>query len=81
MECHIDLQLFDGRSAESVLGAVAPESRAVPSHRTEISMRRNGNHIFLDIESEDVTSMRAAVNSYCRWLILAREMTEYAGDD
>lgn len=71
----------DETSAASVLGAVRPEQASVPSRRTRVRMSRKGQEIDLSIESEDATSMRAAINSYLRWMILAGKIVEIAGDD
>lgn len=70
----------DERSAKVVLGAVGPEEASVPSRRTRVGMRRKGREIDLRIEAEDSTSMRAAINSYLRWMILAEKILRIAGD-
>jgi len=71
----------DETSAEVVLGAVLPEEASVPSRRTRVRMRRKGREIDLRIEAKDSTSMRAAINSYLRWMILAEKIARIAGDD
>ena len=80
MRCSITIPFGDERSASSVLGAVEPERSFSPSGRTHVSVQREGSSILLDIVSEDITSMRAAINSYVRWLILGSRMAEMAGD-
>lgn len=81
MRCRITIPFLDHRTAESVFGAVLPEMGAVPSTRTRVDMERKRNEIVLLLDSEDVSSMRAAINSYLRWLLLARRLTECGGDD
>jgi tRNA threonylcarbamoyladenosine modification (KEOPS) complex Pcc1 subunit len=80
LRCSITIPFGDARSASSVLGAVEPERGFSPSGRTRVSVRREGSSILLDVVSEDITSRRAAINSYLRWLILGSRMAEMAGD-
>ena len=80
MRCSITIPFGDERSASSVLGAVEPERVFSPSGRSQVKVQREGSSILLDVVSEDVTSMRAAINSYLRWLILGSRMAEMAGD-
>lgn len=75
------LPFSDEKSAASVVGAILPELRAVPSKRTRVKISRRGREIDLEVTSDDTTSMRAAVNSYLRWFILAKGLTEMMGDD
>ncbi len=74
------MRFKDDRSASSILGAIMPEQASAPSGRTRVALSREGNRVALEITSHDLTSMRAAVNSYLRWFILARRMAEIAGE-
>ncbi len=80
MRCSITIPFEDARSAASVLGAVQPEMGFSPSGRTRVKIWREDSSILIDVLSEDITSMRAAVNSYLRWLILASRIADMAGD-
>jgi tRNA threonylcarbamoyladenosine modification (KEOPS) complex Pcc1 subunit len=77
----VTLPFDDARIARSVFGAIQPEQKTTTSGRTRVSIVREGAEISLDIVSKDVTGMRAAVNSYLRWFILAKRVAEIAGDD
>ena len=81
MRCSVILPFRDERTAAAVLGSVAPERDSGGSRRNSVSISRKGTDISLEITSEDITSMRAAINSYLRWFILAKRVTEITGDD
>jgi tRNA threonylcarbamoyladenosine modification (KEOPS) complex Pcc1 subunit len=54
------------RAAASIHGALAPDLRRLPKteDRAEISLKNSD--VILDIETPDVASLRASVNSYIR---------------
>ena len=55
---------------EAVLEALRPESsREIP--RASASVRLDGGRLHLEISAEDSASLRAAVNSYLRWVNVA----------
>ena len=81
MRCSVILPFRDANTAVAVLGSVIPERSAGGSRRNSVNLSRSGSEIKLEISSEDITSMRAAVNSYLRWFILAKRVTEMTGDD
>lgn len=56
----------------AVLAALRPEaSREIP--RAAAKVRVEGGRLLLEIISEDSASLRAAVNSYLRWVKVAAE--------
>jgi tRNA threonylcarbamoyladenosine modification (KEOPS) complex Pcc1 subunit len=81
LRCSVILPFRDARTASAVLGSVTPERDSGGSRRNRVNIFQNGTDINLEITSEDITSMRAAVNSYLRWFILAKRITEISGDD
>ena len=81
LRCSVILPFRNERTAEAILGSVSPERNSGGSKRNSVSLSRRGADIDLEITSEDITSMRAAVNSYLRWFILAKRVTEITGDD
>lgn len=54
------------RTAASIRDALAPDIRRLPKTegRAEISLK--GSEIIFDIETPDIASLRASVNSYIR---------------
>jgi KEOPS complex subunit Pcc1 len=58
---------------------IRPES-AVEIPRTTVKVSRQDDMLRLDIESGDVNGLRAAVNSYLRWVGMAVQISERTGD-
>lgn len=64
-----------GVNGPLVAKALAPEGRQeVP--RTKVRVEPRGDGVTLTVEAEDVNALRAAMNSYLRWMGVAME----AGD-
>lgn len=53
---------------EAVLDALSPEVESPSSERSSTDVRRGEDGIFISTEASDTTAMRAAVNSYLRWV-------------
>ena len=63
---------FATRHAEVVAAALRPElSERIP--RTKISVEREGDGVTVRIEADDRNALRAALNSYIRWMNVAEE--------
>ena len=60
--------VFDTAEEASIIErSLSPEiEHKVP--KTEIKIKTENKTIFLEIESNDTSSLRAAVNSYLRWI-------------
>lgn len=53
---------------EAVLDALGPEVESPSSERSSTEVRRGVDGIDISTEASDTTAMRAAVNSYIRWV-------------
>jgi tRNA threonylcarbamoyladenosine modification (KEOPS) complex Pcc1 subunit len=63
--------------AEVIAGSLSPElGEKIP--RTTISVKRNGDELLVRIEAEDQNALRAALNSYIRWMNVAEETAKEA---
>jgi tRNA threonylcarbamoyladenosine modification (KEOPS) complex Pcc1 subunit len=63
------------KKAGIVVAALSPESsHKIP--KSNISFSLNGTILKLSIEADDVSSLRAAVNSYLRWIQTALAVEE-----
>jgi len=63
--------------AEVIAGSLSPElGDKIP--RTSISVERKGNELLINIEAEDQNALRAALNSYIRWMNVAEETAKEA---
>jgi tRNA threonylcarbamoyladenosine modification (KEOPS) complex Pcc1 subunit len=58
---------IDSEAAHLLKEALSPEAqRAIP--RTKVKVLEKGGLLTIDIEAQDVNALRAAVNSYLRWV-------------
>lgn len=65
---------IDEQTANYVMDAISVEFSNEPEMpRCEVWLEYNENTLHLTINSKDLSSLRAAVNSYLRWLNLAIE--------
>ena len=53
---------------DAVLDALSPEVESPSSERSSTDVRRGVDDIVISTEASDTTAMRAAVNSYLRWV-------------
>ncbi len=54
-----------------VFGALEPEARTAPTPRSKVLAERRGRSLVLTLEARDTSALRAAVNSYLRFVYLA----------
>jgi KEOPS complex subunit Pcc1 len=70
---------LDSPAAAAIYGSISPEAgREIP--RTKISASRRGQEVVLTVEATDLAALRAALNSYLRWIKVAEDMSQAAGD-
>lgn len=64
----IEIPLESKKIAELLLAALSPETKSGPSDRatTEVSIR--DNVLVIEVEANDITALRAAMNSYIAWV-------------
>jgi tRNA threonylcarbamoyladenosine modification (KEOPS) complex Pcc1 subunit len=68
-----------GAVARAVEGALSVEAGGgIP--KVETRLTRTDDDLRVDLVSEDLPSLRAAVNSFLRWAAMAAEVAEDAGD-
>lgn len=60
--------------AEEIAGSLSPET-AEQLPRTSAKLEAKRDRIVLLVETEDTVAMRAAMNSYLRWLGMAERIT------
>ncbi len=64
---------------KAVLEALRPEvGREIP--RTRASIALGETEIVLDIEAADLGALRAALNSYLRWIRISEEIGSMVGE-
>ena len=55
-----------------VLDALSPETR-ISSKRSKVQAEGEGNRLTLVFEATDTSALRAAINSYLRWIVVIDE--------
>jgi len=65
--------------ASNVADAIGPEAgREIPRTRAEVC--HSGDHMTLTLDADDISALRAALNSYIRWMSIAEKMSETVGE-
>ena len=63
--------------ARIVSGALSPEmTERIP--RTKVIVESDDKHVLVTIEADDHNSLRAALNSYIRWMSVAEDTAKEA---
>ncbi|MBU4255848.1 MAG: hypothetical protein KKB04_01170 [Candidatus Thermoplasmatota archaeon] len=66
---------LDEKTSEIVAKSLLPESkRIVP--RTKVEIKNNKGKLVLNIMADDVSALRAGINSYLRWIKTGIDMTK-----
>ncbi len=59
-----------------VLEALRPETRVLSAQRSKVHVESKGKTLILRFEADDTSALRAATNSFLRWVLLAKTMIE-----
>ena len=70
-EIAIDISLPSTKLAKSVFASILPETRQSPRFRSRTIVSRTGNILHLDIKANDIIALRAASNSFLRFVSVA----------
>lgn len=68
--------IFPSNLSEVVFRSLLPEIISDPNERHRGKLKRDGDIISLEIEAEDTVALRAALNSYLRWLKIIHDINE-----
>jgi len=69
----VRLKFSSSRQLRVVLRAVEPETRSQPTPRSRVQVRGEGETLLITFEASDTVALRAAVNSYLRWISLIHD--------
>jgi KEOPS complex subunit Pcc1 len=64
----------DVQDAEIVIKSLQPEIVTSPSSRSSTDFNLKDKTLTINIQAVDVTSLRASVNSYLRWIMLSHDI-------
>jgi KEOPS complex subunit Pcc1 len=74
LEFQLELLMDSSKEAEILYKSIKPEIISSPSIRTESTLKIFKKKVILKVKAQDSTSLRAAVNSYMRWIILSNQV-------
>lgn len=72
----IEIPLDSKKTAELLLAALNPETKSGPSDRATTSVSIRDAILVIEIVANDLTAMRAAMNSYLAWVSACLRMIE-----
>ena len=77
----IQIEIRDSSIASAVRAALLPEITSYKSTRTEVSLDLRDEGLLLEVRSDGVSSLRAVLNSYLRWVLCAVETIAILSED
>ena len=72
----ICLDLPSKGQLEVVLEALRPEITVASAQRSRVHVESEGKTLTLKFNADDTSALRAATNSFLRWVLLARTIVE-----
>ena len=72
----IRLNFSSEKQLKVVLEALKPETKTPPTRRSKVQMKGKGNSLTLNFKARDTSALRAAINSYLRWILLTKTVLE-----
>ncbi|TFH11493.1 MAG: hypothetical protein E4H14_00660 [Candidatus Thorarchaeota archaeon] len=64
----LEIPLESEEIAKILYSALLPETESIPSERATTSVSVKGSSLVVEIVANDLTAMRAALNSYVAWI-------------
>lgn len=76
----IRLNFSSEKQLKVVLEALKPETKTSSTRRSKVQMKGEGNSLTLNFRARDTSALRAAVNSYLRWILLTKNVLEFVSE-
>lgn len=74
IETIFEIELDNSHDAKIIYNSIKPELSFAHNKRSTTTIDIKDNKIILIINSKDVVSLRASINSYVRWINLSNEI-------
>ncbi len=74
----VHIELSSKRLVEVLLKSILPETRKPSTSRSTVSVEGRDRRFTIRAEAEDTSALRAALNSYLRWVILVKDTYDVA---
>lgn len=69
----VNLNFPSEKRMKIVLHALQPETRISSTTRSKVQAEGAGNRLKLIFEAKDTSALRAALNSYLRWIVVIND--------
>ena len=76
-EATVKFEFKSEKALEVVFNALKPETLSAPTRRSRAYVGVDGKTLTLRFEAKDTTALRAALNSYLRWVRLIVEILDF----
>lgn len=77
----VRMDLPSPEKLETIFNALEPETRCSPTNRSSISMEKKERCLILRIDAKDTGALRAAANSYLRWVDSITTILNFLDDE
>lgn len=77
----IEVELESAEIAKTLYLALKPETKSVQSERANTKLDLRDNLLLIDVKAEDLTALRAAINSFLAWLSGSRKAIKVVGEN
>jgi KEOPS complex subunit Pcc1 len=74
VKAEFEMEFENQWEAEVILKSLEPEIASAPSKRSSTNLKIVNNVLKMEIDAADVTILRAAINSYLRWIRLSYDV-------
>jgi tRNA threonylcarbamoyladenosine modification (KEOPS) complex Pcc1 subunit len=75
----IELVFGSEEEAKAIHSSLKLEEKLPESARCRVKVARRKNVLFMEIDARDTAALRAAMNSFLRWTMVARDAIEAVG--
>ncbi len=72
----INIDVESEAKAEKISSALILESKTTARFRSNVTIKKAGKTVKLYFEAPDITSLRASINSFCRWVWMLNKTLE-----
>ena len=80
LDAEIALDFSTENEASVIFHAINPETKEVASERARTTITQDGNVLHIKIEAEDLTAMRASMNSFLAWISACQQTLTNVSD-
>ena len=79
VKTELQMEFESSEDAEVILKSIEPEINTSPSDKSFTRVDLKNNILTIEIDAADATTLRAALNSYLRWITLSYDILKLEG--